>query len=152
MRRRGEVVWYSRPGDGLLEVGVVEDDVGRLSSELKGDVLEVGFGGGLHDHTSDEGRSREGNLRQVVVSRGSQLGRGRATHLLDLHVRGDGGSSDGSETSEDVDDTGGEDLGDETSDEEGGERGRLGGLDDDGVSGRECGSNLPGDWRRRTSQ
>lgn len=55
------------PRDGLLEVGVVEDNVGRLSSELESHVLEVGRSGGLHDDTSDEGRSSEGELVESRV-------------------------------------------------------------------------------------
>ena len=46
-------------------------DVRRLSSELESDVLEVGRSSGLHDLSSDESRSGEGDLQ-------------------DLHVRGDG--------------------------------------------------------------
>lgn len=55
----------SGPAHGLLKVGVVENDVGRLAAELEGDVLEVGRRGGLHDRASDEGGSREGELRSV---------------------------------------------------------------------------------------
>lgn len=39
----------SGPLDGLVEVAVIENDVGRLAAELESDVLEVGLGGGLHD-------------------------------------------------------------------------------------------------------
>lgn len=39
----------SGPLDGLVEVAVVENDVGGLAAELEGDILEVGLGGSLHD-------------------------------------------------------------------------------------------------------
>ena len=55
----------SRPGDGLVDVGIVEDNVGRLSSELESDGFQVGSGGSLHDLSSDSGRSREGDLRAI---------------------------------------------------------------------------------------
>src|SRR5262249_34514972 len=35
--------------DGLVEVGVGEDDVGALAAQFEADALEVAAGGGLHD-------------------------------------------------------------------------------------------------------
>lgn len=118
------------PRNGLLKVGVVENDVGRLSSELESDVLEVGGGGSLHDDTTDEGGSGEGELRYGMVSCGARRSARGTTHLLNLHVRGDGGSGDGSESGNDVDYTRREDLGDEAGNEKGREGGLLGGLED----------------------
>ena len=48
--------------DGLVDVGVVEDDVGRLATELKGDVLEVGLRRRFHDLATNEGAASEGDL------------------------------------------------------------------------------------------
>lgn len=59
-----------RPGSGSVEVGVLEDDVGRLSSELEGDGLEVALGGELHDSSTDEGGSGEGNLLDFLLHEG----------------------------------------------------------------------------------
>jgi len=39
----------SCPTSGLLEVGIVEDNVRALSTQLKGNILEVALGSGLHD-------------------------------------------------------------------------------------------------------
>lgn len=43
------------PGDGVVNVGVVEDNVGGLATELEGDLLEVGTGCGLHNLTTNNG-------------------------------------------------------------------------------------------------
>ena len=67
----------------------------------------------------------------------------RWTYLLNSHVRGDGGSNGSSVTGDDVDDTGREDLGDEAAKEESGERGLLGGLEDNAISGSESRTELP---------
>src|SRR4051812_27017253 len=61
------------PADGLLDVGVVEDNVGRLAAELERDLLQVGRRGGLHDRAADESGAGEGDL-------------------VDVHVRGEGGA------------------------------------------------------------
>lgn len=97
------------PRDGLVEVGVVVNDVGRLSSELEGDTLQVGLGSSGHDLATDRGRTGESDL-------------------LDLEVRRDGGTDSVSVTSDDVDDTGRKDLSDEGA-SVGGRKGRsLGSL------------------------
>lgn len=113
------------PRDGVVDVGVVEDNVGRLASELKGDLLEVGVGGGLEDLATDKGGAGEGDL-------------------VDVHVRGEGGTSGLSETGDDVDDSGREaSLLDQLGGEQGGQRGLLGGLEDNGVTGGDGWANLP---------
>ena len=53
--------------DGLVEVGIVKDDVGTLSSELEGDLLEVGLGRLLHDLSTNGGGSGESDLVNVGV-------------------------------------------------------------------------------------
>lgn len=76
----------SGPLDGVVEVAVVKDDVGRFSTELEGDGLQVGRSGGLHDLTTD----------------GTGTGKG---DLADPGVLGDGGTDSGSVSVDDVDDT-----------------------------------------------
>lgn len=93
----------------MLEIGIVVDDVGRLSSEFESDLLQVGLGGSGHDLTTNSGRTSEGDL-------------------LDLEVGRDGGTDSVSVSSDDIDDTRGEDLSDERASESGRQRGRLGGL------------------------
>lgn len=113
------------PGDGLLDVGVVEHDVGGLAAELEGDLLEVGAGGSLHDLAADDGGAGEGNL-------------------VNVHVGGDGGTGDLAEAGDEVEDTGREaGLLDEVGEDESGQRGLLGGLHDDGVTGGQGGADLP---------
>lgn len=119
------------PLDGLVEVGIVKDDVGRLATELEGDLLEVALGSGLHDHTTDGSAAGEGNL-------------------ADLGVAGEGITSNGTVASDDVDNTWGEaSLDDELGDLEGRERGHLRGLDDNGVTRAEGGAELPAKHHER---
>jgi hypothetical protein len=35
------------PGDSVVDIGVIEDDVGGLTTQLEGDLLQVGLGSGL---------------------------------------------------------------------------------------------------------
>lgn len=55
------------PVDSLLDVGVFEDNVRGLATELEGDLLEVGGGSGLHNLSANNGRASEGNLVDVHV-------------------------------------------------------------------------------------
>lgn len=48
--------------DSFLEVGVLEDDVGALSTELKGHLLDVGLGSLLHNLSADGGGTSESDL------------------------------------------------------------------------------------------
>ena len=50
------------PGDGLLNITVIEDDVRALATELESDLLEVRVRRGLHDLASNEGAASEGDL------------------------------------------------------------------------------------------
>lgn len=112
-------------GDGVLEIGIVKDDVGSLTTELESDLLQVGVGGLLENFLADTGGSGESDL--------VDLGRG-----------GEGVTDRGSVTDDDVDDTSGDaGLLEELGHVQGCERGELGRLDDDGVSGGESGGNLP---------
>lgn len=113
------------PRDGVVNVGVVEDDVGRLASKLEGDLLQVGVGSGLEDLATDKGGAGEGDL-------------------VDIHVRGESGTGSLSEAGDDVDDSGREaSLLDELGGEQGREWGLLGGLEDNGVTSGDGWANLP---------
>ena len=109
----------------LLEVGVGEDDVGRLAAELERDALDR-RGRALHHRAPDLGRAGEADLRHVRV--------------LDQAAADDGALAD-----EDVDDA----LRDPGLEHELGQpqrrqRRQLGRLQDDRVAARERGPELPG--------
>lgn len=93
------------PVDSLIEVAIVEDDVGRLAAELKSDSLQIRFGGSLHNLATDEGRSSESDL---ALSSERCDDRQEYTYLLDTHVRGDCRTDGVAVSGEDVDDTLGE--------------------------------------------
>jgi hypothetical protein len=113
------------PRDGVVNVSVLEDDVGRLATELEGDLLQVGRGGGLEDCAADDGGTGEGDL-------------------VDVHVRGKRGTSDLTETGDDVDNTRGEaSLLDECGSDETTKRGLFGGLQDDCVTASNGRADLP---------
>jgi len=113
--------------DGVVNIGIIEDDVGTLSTELERDLLQVTVCGLFKNLLSDSGRTSEGDL---VDSGG-----------------GGKGLSDGrTVTDNDVDDTSGDtSLLDELGHVHGSEGSQLGGLHDDGTSGCECWSDLPGE-------
>ena len=54
----------TRPSMALVEIGVVEDDVGRLAAELEAEAL-AGAGGGGADDLADLGRAGEGDLVDI---------------------------------------------------------------------------------------
>lgn len=119
------------PVNGLLDIGVVEDNVGGLATKLEGNLLQVGLGGSLHDGAADNGRASEGDL-------------------VDVHVGGDGGTSNPAETRDDVENTRGEtSLLDELSKHESRKRSLLSGLHDNSVTGGEGGADLPGKHEKR---
>ena len=74
------------PGDGILDVGIVEHDVRALSTEFKSNLLEIRSGCRLHDLSADDGATGKGNL-------------------VDVHVSGHGGTSHLAKSGDDVDDT-----------------------------------------------
>ena len=113
------------PRDGVVNVGVIEDDVGRLATQLEGDLLEVALGRSLEDDAANASGTGEGDL-------------------VNVHVAGDGSTGNTAQTGDDVDHTRGEaSLLDQLAHVETGERGLLSGLDDNGVTGGNGGSNLP---------
>lgn len=57
-----------RPVHSLFEIGIIEDDVGRLSAEFESDVLEIALGSCLHDFTPYKGTSRERDLGALLLS------------------------------------------------------------------------------------
>ena len=71
MRERAQQSWpalsktaYGAERGGLLQVGVGEDDVGRLAAELERDALDR-RGGARHDPLPDLGRAGEADLGDV---------------------------------------------------------------------------------------
>ena len=113
------------PRDGLVNVAVVEDDVRALAAELETDVLEVRVRGGLHDTTTNESATSEGNLLDVQMP---------ADCLTDARAV----------AVDDVDNTGREaDLVHELGCQQCSEGSELGGLEDDRAASRECGADLP---------
>ena len=119
------------PGNGIVNVGVVKDDVGALATKLEGDLLQVGACCSLHDLTADDGGASEGNL-------------------VNVHVRGNGGTGGLTKAGDDVDDTRREaSLLDELCGVEGRKRGLLGGLEDDSVAASNGGADLPGPHEER---
>jgi hypothetical protein len=74
------------PGNGIVDVGVVEDNVGRFTAEFESDFFEVGGGGCLEDLSADEGGAGEGDF-------------------VDVHVGGDSRAGNFAEAGDDVDDT-----------------------------------------------
>ena len=114
------------PVDGLLDIGVVEHDIRRLAAQLESNLLEVGGGGGLHDSTPNERGTGEGDL-------------------VNIHMRGDGGTGDLAESRDDVENTGGEaSLLDVLGKNQSGQRSLLSCLQDNGVASRKRRSDLPG--------
>ena len=53
------------PRDSVVDVGILEDNVGALASKLKGDFLQVRPGGSLHYLSANDGTAREGYLVHV---------------------------------------------------------------------------------------
>lgn len=119
------------PVEGLVQISVGEDNVGALASELESDLLQVGAGGSLHDLTTDNGGTSEGNL-------------------VDIHVGRDGSTRNLTETGDDVDDTWWETgFLDEAGSNICGQRSLLGSLDDNGVTSGNGRANLPSPHEKR---
>lgn len=119
------------PGDGVVDVGIVEDNVGGLAAQLESNLLQVGLGSSLEDSAADESRSSEGDL-------------------VDVHVGGDGSTGGTAKARDDVNDTRGEaSLDDQLGDVESGQRSLLGGLQDNSVTGSNGGTDLPGQHEKR---
>lgn len=113
------------PVDGLFEIGVSEDDVGTLASELEGDLLQVGASSRLHDLSADNGGTSEGNL-------------------VNVHVGGHGSTGNLAEARDDVDDTWWEtSLLHKCGGNKGREGSLLSSLDYNGVTSGDGRANLP---------
>ena len=113
------------PADGLLDIGIVENDVGALATQFEGDRLEVGSGSSLHDGAANESRSGESNL-------------------VNVHVGRDGSTGNLAETGEKVEDTRRETgLLDQVGENKSRERGLLSSLHDNGVASSQSRSDLP---------
>ena len=115
--------------DGLVDRGVVEDDVGRLAAELEGQRL-AGAGDRAGDRLAHLGRAGERDLVDVPVLDDGAAGVAGAGH--------------------DVDDAGRQvgllaDLGEQQR----GQRGGLGRLEDDGVAGGQRRRDLPRQHQHR---
>ena len=114
------------PRNRILDVGIVEHDVGALAAELERDLLQVRACSSLHDLPADDGAARKGDL-------------------VDVHVRGNGSARRLAKAGQDVDDAGREaGFFDELGCKEAGQRCLLGGLEDNGVAAGDGGANLPG--------
>ena len=117
--------------DGLVHVGVGENDVGTLAAEFESDALEIGFRGGFHDEVADFGGAGEGDF-------------------VDVHVASERGAGGGAVAGKQVDDAIGEaGFLDEFGNAQRGERSLLGGLHDDGAAGGERGAEFPGLHQQR---
>ena len=115
--------------DGLVERGVVEDDVGRLAAELERDPL-VGAGDGPRDRLADLGRAGERDLVDVGVP--------------DQRLAGPAGAGD------DVDDARRQvGLLADLREQQRGQRRGLGRLEHHGVAAGERGRDLPGQHQQR---
>lgn len=120
-----EVDTKVNPGDSVLEVGVWENNIGRLSSKLESDLLQVTLGRSLQDLTTDQGRTGESNL-------------------VNIHVRGDSGTGNTTETRDDVDNARWEtSLLDKSGSVQRRKRGLFSSLEHDSVTSRNSGTNLP---------
>ncbi len=82
------------PGDGIVNIGIVEDNVRALASKFEGHLLEIRSGSRLHDLSANNCATGKGNLVNVHVGRHGSTSRfaesrddvddtGRETSLLD---------------------------------------------------------------------
>lgn len=114
------------PGDGIVDISIVEDNVGRLAAEFQSNLLQVALSGSLENHAADVGGASEGNLVNVGVGRD-----GTADHT----AKSGDGVKDTSRVSSFLDELGGV---------EGRKGSLLSRLHDNRVAGGEGGANLPG--------
>jgi hypothetical protein len=115
--------------DGGVQVGVVEDDEGRLAAQFQRQLLAAA-GGGLADDAADFGRAGEGQLVDARVV--------------------DDGFAHAAVAGDDVDHAGRHagllaDLGEQQR----AQRGELGRLEDDGVTGGQRRGDFPGQHQQR---
>jgi hypothetical protein len=121
-----------RPFDSQIEISIVKDDIGRLATEFKSNLLEVTLSCGLHDETANVGATSEGNLANLLVS-GKKI------------------TSNVTITSDNVENTRWEaSFHDKGSNLEGRQRRHFRSLDDDDVTSCKSGSYLPSKHEKRT--
>ena len=129
MHRRREDAG-DRTGRGGLQIGILEDDVGRFSAELERDPLQAARGG-LIDLCACRIRSREGDLRHARVRNqlGADLGPEAGDHVED--AIGNAG------------------LFCQSGEFQRAGRGEFRRLDDDGATGGKRRGAFPGDEQKR---
>ena len=66
---------HVRAFDGLIHLGVGEDDVRALAAQFQRDALQIRLSGGLHDQMTNFGGTGEGHLIDVHVVRDGGAGR-----------------------------------------------------------------------------
>lgn len=109
----------------VLNICILKDNVGGLSTELESNLLEVALCGSLKDVTSDKGGTSESNL-------------------VDVHMASNSSSSSTSEAGNNVDDARGEaSFLDQLGGIEGGQRSLLSGLEDNSVTSGDGRTDLP---------
>lgn len=59
----------SCPIDGLLDIRIVKYDVRAFATKLERDVLQIALRGGLHDLTTDQSATSEGNFVNLHMAR-----------------------------------------------------------------------------------
>lgn len=119
------------PVDGILDVGVIENDVGGLATKLEGNLLEVGGGSGLHDGSANDSGASKGDL-------------------VNVHVGGEGGAGSLAESRDQVENTSGEaSLLNKLSENKSRQRSLLSSLHNDTVTSGQSRSNLPCQHQKR---
>lgn len=119
------------PVDGVLDVGVVENDVGGLATKFEGNLLEVGGGSGLHDGSANDGGASEGDL-------------------VNVHVRGEGGTGSLAKSGNKVENTRREaSLLNKLSEDKSRQRSLLSSLHDNTVTSSQSRSDLPRQHEKR---
>ena len=114
-----------RPVHGVVDVGVLEDDVRALAAELQAHGSEVACGYGADD-LAGAGLSREGDALDIRILRQSRSCGVGSVSVHDVEHAGREPCLDG-----------------ESSHDGRGYRRVLGGLPDDGVAPGQCGHHLP---------
>ena len=125
-RREDEQDTKRGPFHCLVQIRIVEDDVGALSTQFQGHVLQVALGRSIQDLATDECRTSEGDL-------------------FDLQVMRDGIADSVTVAIENVDDAGRETgLVDEVGYADCSQGGELRGLENNCVSRCQGGTKFPG--------
>ena len=119
-----------RAGNGGVQIGVVENDVGRFAAQFERDLLQIARGG-LHDQLAHFGRAGERDL-------------------IDVRMRGQRGAGGFAETRHDIHHAvGNAGFLNQFAQAQRGERRLLGGLQHHGAAGRQRRAELPGGHQQR---